>query len=43
MDDPPDLSKEITRQYSVDDWPLSCKQQVAGSSLPGDQIRRSQA
>jgi hypothetical protein len=41
LDDPPDLScKENTRQHSVDDPLLSCKQQVEGSS-PGASSRAS--
>jgi hypothetical protein len=33
LDDPSDVScKESTRQHGVDGWPLSCKQQVEGSS-----------
>ena len=35
LDDPPDLTcKDSTRQHSVDDSRLSCKQQVGGSSPP---------
>jgi hypothetical protein len=44
LDHPSDVScKETTRQYPVDGPLLSCKQQVAGSSLAGGPIRRSQA
>jgi hypothetical protein len=45
LDGPPDVScKETTRQHSADGWPLSCKQQVGGSSPPASsQHRRSQA
>ena len=36
LDDPPDLSsQDSTQQHPVDDPRLSCKQQVAGSSLAG--------
>jgi hypothetical protein len=36
LDNPPDLTcKERTGQYPLDDPLLSCKQQVAGSSLAG--------
>jgi hypothetical protein len=42
LDDPSDMScKERTRQHAVDGWPLSCKQQVGGSSPPG-QLQESQ-
>ena len=45
LDDPFDLScKDSTQQYPVDDPPLSCKQQVGGSSPPASsQNGRSQA
>ena len=35
LDDPPDLAcQDSTREYPLDGWPLSCKQQVGGSSPP---------
>ena len=42
-DDPPDVScKDSTGQHTVDGWPLSCKQQVGGSSPPPARITAGQ-
>jgi hypothetical protein len=42
LDDPPNLSsKDSTRQHTVDDPRLSCKQQVGGSSPPASSQSRS--
>jgi hypothetical protein len=45
LDDPADLTcKDSTRQHAMDGWPLSCKQQVGGSSPPASSNNsRSQA
>jgi hypothetical protein len=41
LDDLPDVScKGRTRQYAVDGSPLSCKQQVGGSSPPASSQNR---